>query len=282
MVLLGAVFISFSGVFVKISEISPTGSAFYRVLIGGLLLLPAAGIKGELHPVNVREFGRMTFCGFAFALDLYFWHESIGYIGPGLATIVGNFQVFILSTIGIVFLHEPLRARFLIAIPLAVGGLFLIIGDGNGLGPGYQTGIAYALITAFCYAAFLITLRKIQGNAPDSVFSPLMFVSFLTAIFLGAKMVFTGDSFAIPDVKTLGAVFGLGLFSQTLGWLLIGRAMPKIRASLTGFILLLQPALAFCWDVLFFSRPTDIINWVGVLITLAAIHMGVSQKPAKE
>jgi drug/metabolite transporter (DMT)-like permease len=43
-------------------------------------------------------------------------------------------------------------------------------------------------------------------------------------------------------------------------------------------ILLLQPALAFIWDVLIFNRPTDILNWTGVVLTLAAIYMGLTGK----
>jgi drug/metabolite transporter (DMT)-like permease len=94
-------------------------------------------------------------------------------------------------------------------------------------------------------------------------------------------MLHAGDSFTIPNSKSLLALLGLGLFSQTIGWVLIANAMPKIRASFTGLILLLQPALAFIWDVLIFNRPTDILNWTGVILTLAAIYMGLTGKARK-
>ena len=74
----------------------------------------------------------------------------------------------------------------------------------------------------------------------------------------------------------------LGLFSQCLGWVQIANAMPKIRASFTGLILLLQPALAFVWDVLFFARPTDLTNWTGILLTLTAIYLGLTAGTKKE
>jgi drug/metabolite transporter (DMT)-like permease len=91
-------------------------------------------------------------------------------------------------------------------------------------------------------------------------------------------MHYAGDSFTIPDFKSLLSLLGLGLFSQTIGWVLIANALPKIRASFTGLILLLQPALAFIWDVLIFDRPTDLLNWTGVALTLAAIYMGLTGK----
>ncbi len=77
------------------------------------------------------------------------------------------------------------------------------------------------------------------------------------------------------------ALVSLGLFSQTIGWLLIANAMPKIQASFTGLILLLQPSLAFIWDVVLFNRPTDLFNWAGVLLTITAIYMGLTGKKSR-
>jgi len=276
-VLSGAFMISFSPVFVKVADVSPTASGFYRVFFGFLFLLVATLWKGDLKTINFSQSLLVTFCSLVFALDLFFWHEAIMYIGPGLATLLSNFQVFLLAAIGILFFGERLRLQFLTAIPLAILGLLLIVGfNWNDLSTGYKTGIYFGLLTAVCYTAFLLSLRKIQSNAGHSLFYFLMLISLISALFLGFKMVFTGDSFGIPNSKSLMALLCLGLFSQTIGWVLIANAMPKIRASLTGLVLLLQPTLSFVWDVLFFGRPTDPYNWIGVCLTLTAIYLGLN------
>jgi drug/metabolite transporter (DMT)-like permease len=278
-VLCGAFLISFSGIFVKLADVAPTASAFYRVFFGSIFLLCAVIRFRDFRKLTAVEFFLMTFCGFIFALDLFFWHRSIIYIGPGLATLLGNFQVFLLAATGIFFFGEKSRPRFFAAIPLAIIGLLLIVGvNWDNLENDYKTGIYFGLLTAACYTAFLLSLRKIQSDEGHSLFFPLLIVSMSCAVFLGMRMLHAGDSFAIPDSKTLLALLGLGLFSQTIGWVVIANAMPKIRASFTGLILLLQPALAFIWDVLLFDRPTDILNWTGVIVTLAAIYMGLTGK----
>jgi drug/metabolite transporter (DMT)-like permease len=76
----------------------------------------------------------------------------------------------------------------------------------------------------------------------------------------------------------LFSLAALGLLSHALGWFLIANALPETHASLSGLILLFQPSLAFVWDVLFFQRPTSLVNWLGVLIALAAIYLGMSRK----
>ena len=276
--LMGAVMISFSGVWVKISHVSPTASAFYRVLIGGMILLPAALYRGEIKWQGKRYLPLCLFCGLFFSLDLSLYHYSIHYVGPGLATILPNLEVLILAAIGFFFLHEKFNLSIIFSIPLALGGLFLIVGfEWSNLGRLYKIGVYCGLAAAICYAGFLLTLRAVQSDqGGGSFFSVLMLVSLFTAAFLGLEIHLMGGTYKIPDVKSLFALVALALFSQALGWMLITNALPLLRASLSGLILLLQPALAFVWDVLFFKRPTSIINWLGVLLVLAAIYIGTS------
>lgn len=277
-VLTGAFIISFSAVWVKLAEVAPATSALYRVFFGFLFLFVAAFWQKEIRIIPARNLYWILLCGIIFGIDLLCWHKSIFFIGPGLSTVIGNFQVFLLAAVGILFFGEKIRLRFLFAIPIAVLGLFLVVGiDANTLNREYKAGIYFALLTALFYAGFIICLRKIHSdqNQP-SFFYSLMLISFVATIFLALEMVLSDNPFTIPDIRNLAILLSLAFFSQVLGWLLITNAMPKIRTSLTGFILLLQPALSFIWDVLFFSRPTDLINWLGVIITLAAIYMGVT------
>ncbi len=274
--IVGATMISFSGVWVKASHVPSVVSAFYRVFFGGLILLVPALANHEVKWHGGRHLMLGLVCGFFFAFDLAFYHLSVNYVGPGLGTILPNFQVLILAGIGILLFKEKVRPLFLISIPLALMGLFLIVGvDWSQLGPNYKFGIYCGLAAAACYSGFLLSLRKLQADHIGiSFFYVLTLVSLVTAAMLGAEVWRGGHSFWIPDLQSLLALLALGLFSQSVGWILITNALPCIRTSLSGFILLLQPALAFVWDVLFFQRPTDPTNWIGVILALAAIYVG--------
>jgi drug/metabolite transporter (DMT)-like permease len=275
----GALMISFSGVWVKLSHVTPTVSAFYRVFFGGIILLIMALVRREVKWQGRQNALVLLVCSFFFALDLLFYHYSIHLVGPGLGTILPNFQVFILTAVGVFILKEKLRLSFLAAVPLAVTGLCFIVGlQWRGLEPSYRMGIVFGLAAALCYAAFLLFLRKLQlDQAGKSRYYVLMVVSLLSALCLAAEVLRIGASFQIPDAQSLAALLALGGISQVVGWLLITNALPNIRASLSGLILLLQPALAFVWDVLLFQRPTTALNWTGVGLTLAAIYLGAVQ-----
>jgi len=279
----GAVLISFSGVWIKVAHVTPNVSVVYRVFIGGIVLLAAALYRREIKWPALRHLLLSLFCGFFLALDLWLFHYSVEYTGPGLGTILPNFQVFILAGFGILCLKEPLRLAYLLSLPLAFSGLFMIVGiNWSHLEASYRIGVYYGLAAAVFYAAFILSLRKLQADQMGaSFFYVLMMVSFSAAIFLAAEVIHSNDSFRIPDLQSLFSLAALGVLSHALGWILIANALPKIRASLSGLILLLQPALAFVWDVLFFQRPTSLINWLGVLIALAAIYLGMARRSAK-
>ena len=276
-ILLGAFCISFSAVWVKWAAVAPTVSAFYRVFFGFCFLLLICLWRREFHPLNARHLLWGGLCGLLFSLDLYCWHASIHLVGPGLATILGNFQVFVLTAVGVLFLRERLHRPFILSIPLALMGLYLLVGGSwQALGTEYRWGVVLGLLTALCYSGFLLILRKLQSEAQSfSFFFNLMLISGTTAFFLGIFLWLSGASFVIPDSISWLSLLALGLMSQTIGWALISGGMPRLRASLTGFILLLQPLLSFFWDVLLFHRPTSVINWVGVTTTLLALYLGM-------
>ncbi len=277
---LGAVIISFSSVFVRAAHVPSSVSAFYRVAFGAVFLVIACAFQKEFKPRRLANNLLAVLCGIVFGLDLWVWHLSIHYVGPGLATILSNCQVFVLTLAGVFWFKEKIGWVFVLSLPMAFLGLFLIVGvDMDHLTRDHLIGIGFGLATAFFYSIFLLVLRRIQSDRDDfSLFYYLMVVSLVSAVFLGGRIYWSTDSLAIPDVTTLVWLVCLGLFSQTLAWVMISNALPKVNASFAGLILLLQPTLSFVWDVIFFNRATGPAGWTGVVVVVAAIYLGMTGK----
>ena len=87
--LLGAVLISTSAVFVKWVHIGPTASAFWRMALAAGMLLPfvfVARMRGGIARPSPRVSAMVALAAVFFALDLWMWHRSILYVGVGMAT----------------------------------------------------------------------------------------------------------------------------------------------------------------------------------------------------
>jgi drug/metabolite transporter (DMT)-like permease len=215
-----------------------------------------------------------------FTADLAFWHRSIHLVGPGLATILANFQVFLLAGFGIMVLGERLRWRFAVAAVAALVGLVLLVGvDWRALPAGYGAGVGFGLLTALSYGAYLLVLRASQSRPGRLEPVPnLMAICWGTTFLLGLLAVWGGESLAIPDGRTALVLVVYGITAQVVGWLLISRGIPHVEAGRAGLVLLLQPLLAFAWDMLLFGRPTDGMDVAGALLALGAIYLGTVRR----
>jgi drug/metabolite transporter (DMT)-like permease len=280
----GATLISFSAVFVKLAHVGPTVAGFYRMAIGGTILAAVLFRRGRPSWRDRSRILPALACSLFFALDLTFWHRAIHYVGPGLATLLANFQALFLAAFGVIFFGERMTVRLCIALSSAMVGLYLIVGwTWQGLNPGYKLGVLLGGLTALCYTAYLLTLRRLQSRKGSvSALENVAFISLLTALLLGLEGLATGESFSIPDFQSLAVLASYGLLCQVLGWVLITGGLPAISASQVGLILLLQPVLSFLWDILFFARPTTLGDGLGAALALFGIYLGTSGKPAPE
>ncbi len=183
-VMLGAVLISFSPVFVKLADLEPTVSGFYRVFIGSIVLVIIYLLKHKENPFNKKISIYIIFGGIFFSLDLWFWHRSIIYVGPGLSTLLVNFQILILPFLALLFFNQKTQKIQIFAIFLGLLGLFLITGNNWEIsGYNYKLGVLFGLLTAASYAGYIISMKSIDHNAEvnsDPIFN-LMFVSLVSA-----------------------------------------------------------------------------------------------------
>ncbi|GAA0723869.1 DMT family transporter [Dokdonella soli] len=281
----GAAAISTTSLFVKWAHVGPTMSAFYRMAFGGLMLLVGLIALRQWRRVRLVELGWLIVPGAAFAVDLMLWHRSILYVGPGLATLLGNFQVFLMALAGFVLYREKLGWLFLAGIALAFLGLYLLVGlDWSAVGAQYQLGVVLGIVTGFAYAVYMLSTRHAQrgGHVRLAPAQLLCVSSLLSAAMLGLAALAEGESFVIPDVQSHVALIGLAFFGQVLGWVLLTRAMPQLPASLIGLLLLLQPALSFVFDVILFARPTRATDWIGVALSLVGIFVGSYRPGARK
>jgi drug/metabolite transporter (DMT)-like permease len=265
-------------VLVNVAHVGPTVSGFYRLLFGGLALALIVVLRGDRLWAGRRHMAVAVIAGAVLAVDLAVWHRSILLIGPGLATILGNFQVFFLGAYGVLVLHEHPSVRLKTAVPLAVLGLFLIFGlDWSGLQPGYRLGLLLGVLTGLFYASYILSLRWAQAapGAPSAMVTVAL-LCLAGSVFAAGAVQLEGESFRIPDAWTWGVLIAYGLIPQVAGWVLISRALPQVEASRAGLVLLLQPALAFVWDLLLFRRPTTAVELLGAALTLCAIYLGAT------
>ena len=273
---IGAALISLSPVWVKLTSVSATSSAFWRLAIGGLAVAAYLLISRRRIRFSARIWQVLVLAAVFIALDMWFYHRSIQLIGPGLATLIANFQVFVMAGAGFIILRQPPSRLQLVAIPMALLGLSLIVGiDWRGLPDNYRNGILYGFGAAVTYAAYLLSMRRSRQDSTNRVPSrEIAVMSLMGAAMLGVAALIEGESLAISTASDATWLACYGILSHGLGMLFITSSLPHVTTTQAGVALLLQPTLSFAWDVLFFARPLSTLELLGAAIALFAIYLG--------
>lgn len=275
----GAALIGTNGLMVRFAGVPPTISAFWRMAFAGVFLCALVAAQGGWKPMSRAAWLWCAVPAAAFAADLWLWHRSILLVGPGLATLLANTQVFCMALAGALLFGERLGPRFLAGIALAFAGLWLLLGGGWGtLAPAYRWGVWLGLGTGLCYAAYNIGLRTAQrradaGGARVPVAQVLGLASLGCGALLGLAGAVEGASFAIPTPRAFAVLLTLALVGHCLSWVLISKAMQRLPVALVGLLLLLQPIVAFLLDVALLGRATTPREWLGVAVSLAGIFV---------
>ena len=279
---IGAALISLSPVWVRLVDVPPSTSGFYRVLFGSAALVVFLLVTRKRPSFSKPAWLMLVIAAVFFALDLWFWHRSINYIGPGLSTLLANFQVFIMMIAGFVLFKQIPRPIQLLAVPMALMGLALIVGlDWNELPADYRLGVIFGLLTAVAYAGYLLSIRQARQDSPYRVPTrELAVVSVICAAVMAVTVIGEGESLRIPSAADFGWLLAYGVLSHSLGGLFIASSLPQVTTAEAGLALLLQPTLSFAWDVLFFSRPMTLLELTGAMIALLAIYLGA--RPSKQ
>ena len=277
--LIGSVCISFSPIFIKLAALPPDSAGFYRMLFAGLSLFVLLRLRGEKLQMARRSLLLLCLAGTFLAIDFMCWHRSIELVGPGLSTLLANFQVFFTALFCWLLFRQKVSKLFVLAIVLALGGLFLITGvDWQALEQGYKLGIFLGLLTAVFYSGYILCLKTALNDSSVSGVSAMLLVSIPSTLLLAIVSPLNDASFVIPDIESLLALIGVGVLGTTVGWSFISSAIKQIPATVAGLVLLLQPTLAMVWDVLIFDRQTGGLEVPGVLLILLAIYIGSCRK----
>jgi drug/metabolite transporter (DMT)-like permease len=284
--ILGAVLISFSGIFVKLSEVGPTATGFYRMFLALPFLFlwmmqdPGWERTGSLIPRDRGALLLTVVAGIGLASDLVAWHWCLHITTVATATLLGNTAPIWVAIGGFLFLRERFDPLFLLGLALAVLGVWgLVAGgtkpidlrDGLAIALGLFTGVAYAVyLRAGTAARRGLTTSQVMFWGSVAATIPLLPIAALT------------EHQIVPhSLHGWSVLFGLALLSQVLGQSAINWAMGHLPAAFSSLTLLLNPLFAaICaWPILGEAlTPLQMLAGLGVILGILLARRATNRR----
>jgi len=276
--LFGAMLLSFAPVLYIRSDTSPVTGAFFRMLYALPILIFLVWYLNRDDPRGIRNRALAFSAGLLLAIDFVGYHSAIDYIGSGIATLIGNSQVVIVTLVSWWMFGERPNRMIIFALPMVMLGLMLISGiwDDEPYGDDPIKGVVGGIVAAIFYSSFLILYRfsnriqapsvNLQLDATAGAAMGLLISGILPLPRLDIEPI--DFSFTWPGH---GWIILLAASCQVMGWIAITYALPRLPAAHTSFAILLQPVLTILWGVIILSEKPSIQQIGGMSLIFAAI-----------
>ncbi|MDG2020275.1 MAG: DMT family transporter [SAR86 cluster bacterium] len=270
LLLIGALMLGSSGIFVKISESSPSLIAFYRAFLALPFLfiwMKYEGSSDESIEWNSRNLFFLFLGGICFALDMAIWNWSLSFTSVANATLMANTAPVFVVLFGLLFLSYKIKFSFIITLLIALVGVFLVIMPGE---KAMVFGDSLGLVAAIFYAGYILSIKDLTNVLKPA--KTLFLVTFITALCLLPISLIESGGLAITASEFI-LLLAYAIFSQTIAQGLITSGISKVSAHLSSLVLLTQPVAAAFYGWLLLEEMLSPIQIFGGLIVLVAIYM---------
>lgn len=275
--LLGVACLASGGIWVKLSEVGPIATAFYRIAIAMPIALIWAIFSMAPRPrnglLNVPrgDFLLLSVAGAFLAFDLILWHMSFHHTTVANANLLANLVPFVVVPVSWFLFGDRPTPVFLFGLFFTVAGVALLMA--GKITPSLDNffGDALAIATALFYGLYLVTVRQLREryNAGDilfwSGFSSLV-ILFVTAAFWEKTLVpqTVNGYFILIFLAMLSHVGGQGLIAVSFG---------KLSTNFASVAVLMQPVIAAFYALLIFSEKLSLLEIIGAGIVLVGVYV---------
>jgi drug/metabolite transporter (DMT)-like permease len=276
----GILCIAWSAIFVRWTDIPGAASAFYRMLVPAMVLLPTHFLERGRVKISGRKMGIIALGGLFFALDLALYNTSILKTSAANATLLGNNTPIVVGLLGwLVFRKRP-EAGFWLGLLLAVSGSLVIVWADLARHAQLGIGDVMSLGAAACFAVYLMVTERVRTSTGTLAFLRLAMV--WSTVALLAINLALGVSLRMPHGRTLWAVLGLGLISQLGGYLALTYALGHLPATITSISLLTQGPLTAVLAALLLSEPLTVPQILGGALVLSGVALAHGRNHPQE
>jgi drug/metabolite transporter (DMT)-like permease len=232
---------------IGLEDVAPLLSAGVRFAVAGAgLLVVAVAMRRPLR-TDFKLAAILGLLPFALAYGLIYWGEQ--YVPSGLAAVLfGVMPLYSAGIASVALTDEPLRARLIAGIAVAIGGLALAFGESIALGDARWALLAATAcaVAPLCAAIGNITIKR-RGHGVDPIVVNGWGMLGGGALLLLVSAPTEDWGATALTAQAVGSVAYLALIGSAVPFVTLTRLLRELPAVTMSYITLMLPfgALAF-------------------------------------
>jgi drug/metabolite transporter (DMT)-like permease len=268
---IGAVAMGVSPIFVRLAEVGPFTSAFWRVTLA-LPVLYAWMRLSERGATGHQKMSRPTiYAGIAFSADLFFWHLSIVSTSVANATFFATTAPIWVVLFGWLLFRKRAPAAVLVGLGLCIlGGTALLVQSLQVRTSG-ALGDLYGLITGIFFGLYFLAVQAArEGTSAARV---TFEATLITAALLLLAALGLEHQLLPRTLHGVAALVALAWISHAGGQGLLSVALGRLPATFSSLVIFLEAIAAACFAWAILGEPVSLIQAIGGVAILSGIYV---------
>jgi drug/metabolite transporter (DMT)-like permease len=250
--------------------LNPITAAMWVLGVGTLEVSTFAASRGKFRFETFRKHGWFFLAiGLLVAASTSINYTAVGYIEPGVASLLSQMSILFGLGLGVFWLRDKLTRRQMIGAAIAIVGVVVITFEpGNFL----RLGALLVIGSSFIYALHAAIVKR-YGSGIDF----LEFFVWRLVATTGFLIVSAGvqGQLVLPErIEAWGILLVAGTVDVVISRTLYYTALRRLPISIHSLIFTLSPVVAILWSLaLFGSKPTvqELLGGVAVLVGVAIV-----------
>ncbi|MBA4117627.1 MAG: hypothetical protein C0514_01850 [Candidatus Puniceispirillum sp.] len=274
--LMTALLLAFVPICVRLSEVGPIATGFYRFFLSFPFLIswmvfdhmrePNAKV-----PKTKRDYFLMWGAGAFLALDLIFWHSAMLHTSVVNAMLLSNLTPIFVSLGSWIIFKQKLTWTLILAIIAATIGSIILVGGTFSLNTGHAYGDMLAFISCLFFSAFLVSVQALRQHFRSPTIMawgaiPTMYILALVALI-------SGENIIPHSLHGWSVLFFMALVIHILGQGLLTFSMAHISATISSLLMSMAPVFSAFLAWIFFQERLSSAQLLGGSIVLAGVFI---------
>ncbi len=268
---LGALAMGISPIFVRWADVGPFTSAFWRVF----LALPALYVWMRIAEREARP--RRAFslpvilAGLAFAGDLLFWHTAILRTSVANATFFATTAPIWVVAFAWILFGERAGREILLGLALCLVGGGALLAQSLRLRPEGALGDAFGLATGVFFGLYFLAVEAARRNT--SAARVTFEASVVTVVILFAVAAVAEHKLLPSSLVGVLALLGMSWVSHAGGQGLLSVALGRLPATFSSLVIFLEAIAAALFAFLLLGEPISAMQALGGALIMAGIYV---------